>query len=602
VQVQFWGTRGSIPKPGPTTIHYGGNTLCHEIRTARGTLVIIDCGTGLHGLGLKLLSGGGRGLVGHILISHTHWDHIQGVPFFAPFFVPGNKWDIYGPKGLNQSLRDTLAGQMEHTYFPITPDQFGASIRYHDLLEGTFEIDDIKITTQYLNHPALTLGYRLEADGATVVYCCDHEPFSRAVVEGHREFFGLDQQHADFIEGADLLIHDAQYTAAEYPSKVGWGHSSIEFVVKLAQYTKAKHVVLTHHDPLRTDEALDGIVEKVRDGLKANHSTVLVSAATEGEAIDVKSSSAHISRSSGEDFSAMTSVKSALSHWSVLIKVADVKLATALGEAVFAEGLRANFCSSADMARKLIEQDPPSLAIIDNALAHDNETGVLEVLRSIKGSVLPVVMVAAREHEEEGVADWLTTPFTESYARTKIRAWVLRESCRWIRAPIPENEPARLISLRALDLLDTEPEERFDRITRVATALFNVPMATITLVDERRQWFKSCQGTAGREDPRDASFCAHVVSQGEPMIVVDTLSDDRFADNPLVLGGPRIRFYAGYPLTLDDGSCIGTLCLLDTRPHTFEDSDLEQLRDLALIVMEQFQASRVERAKKSRQS
>jgi GAF domain-containing protein len=117
-------------------------------------------------------------------------------------------------------------------------------------------------------------------------------------------------------------------------------------------------------------------------------------------------------------------------------------------------------------------------------------------------------------------------------------------------------------------------------------------MATITLIDERRQWFKSCQGTAGREDPRDASFCAHVVSQREPMIVVDTLSDDRFADNPLVLGGPRIRFYAGYPLKLDDGSCIGTLCLLDTRPRTFEDSDLEQLSDLAHIVMEQFQAFR----------
>jgi phosphoribosyl 1,2-cyclic phosphodiesterase/CheY-like chemotaxis protein len=601
VQVQFWGTRGSIPKPGATTIHYGGNTLCHEIRTARGTLVIIDCGTGLHGLGLKLLSGGGRSLAGHILISHTHWDHIQGVPFFAPFFVPGNKWDIYGPKGLNQSLRDTLAGQMQHTYFPITPDEFGASIRYHDLLEGTFEIDDIKVTTQYLNHPALTLGYRLEADGATVVYSCDHEPFSRDVAEGHRGFFGLDQQHANFIEGADLLIHDAQYTAAEYPSKVGWGHSSIEFVVKLAQHTKAKHVVLTHHDPLRTDEALDGIVQKVRDGLKTNHSTVLVSAATEGEAIDVKSSSAHVSRSSGEDFSAMTSVKPALSNQSVLIKMADVKLATALGEAVLAEGLRANFCSSADMAQKLIEQDPPSLAIIDNAVAHDDKTGVLEVLRSTKSRELPVVMVTAREHEEEGVADWLITPFTESYARTKIRAWVLRESCRWIRAPIPENEPARLISLRALDLLDTEPEERFDRITRVATALFNVPMATITLVDERRQWFKSCQGTAGREDPRDASFCAHVVSQREPMIVVDTLSDDRFADNPLVLGGPRIRFYAGHPLTLDDGSCIGTLCLLDTRPHTFKDSDLEQLRDLALIVMEQFQTLKVERAKQSRQ-
>jgi len=587
VQVQFWGTRGSIPKPGPTTVRYGGNTLCHEIRTARGTIVIIDCGTGLHGLGLKLLQGGGSGLAGHVLISHTHWDHIQGVPFFAPFFVPGNKWDIYGPKGLNQSLRETLAGQMQHTYFPITPDEFGAAIRYHDLLEGTFEIDDVKVTTQYINHPALTLGYRLEADGATVVYCCDHEPYSRDVAEGHREYFGRDQQHADFIEGADLLIHDAQYTAAEYPSKAGWGHSSTEFVVKLAQHARVKHVVLTHHDPLRTDEALDSIVEKAREGLKAHHSTVLVSAATEGEVIEVKSSDTVPSRSPREDFSAMTSVKPALSHRSVLIKVTDVKLATALGEAVLAEGLRANFCSSADTARKLIEQDPPSLAIIDHAIAHDSETAILEVIRSTKGRELPVVMVAAREHEEEGVTDWLTTPFTDSYARTKIRAWILRESCRWIRAPIPKSEPARLASLRALALLDTEPEERFDRITRVATALFNVPMATITLVDERRQWFKSCQGTAGREDPRDASFCAHVVANREPMIVVDTHSDDRFADNPLVLGGPRIRFYAGYPLTLDDGSCMGTLCLLDTRPRPLKEPDLERLRDLALIVMEQ---------------
>jgi phosphoribosyl 1,2-cyclic phosphodiesterase len=135
-------------------------------------------------LGLKLLSSGGRGLAGHILISHTHWDHIQGVPFFAPFFVPGNKWDIYGPKGLNQSLRDTLAGQMQHTYFPITPDEFGASIRYHDLREGTFEIEDIKVTTQYLNHPALTLGYRLEADGATPRFLCDaHRSLGRTAAD-----------------------------------------------------------------------------------------------------------------------------------------------------------------------------------------------------------------------------------------------------------------------------------------------------------------------------------------------------------------------------------------------------------------------------------
>jgi phosphoribosyl 1,2-cyclic phosphodiesterase len=440
MQVQFWGTRGSIPKPGPTTIRYGGNTLCVEVRSARGTLVVIDCGTGLHGLGLKLLSAGGKGLAGHILISHTHWDHIQGVPFFAPFFLPGNKWDIYGPKGLNQSLRETLAGQMQHTYFPITTDEFDATIRYHDLVEGTFYIDDVKVTTQYLNHTALTLGYRLEADGATVVYCCDHEPFSRAVADGHGDFSGLDQRHADFIAGADLLIHDAQYTAAEYPSKSGWGHSSSEFVVRLARHAKAKRVALAHHDPLRSDDALDRIVEKLKSELSADRSPVLVSAAAEGNVIDVKRSKARPSQSAGEGFSALTPVEPALVHRSVLISVADPKVAKCLKEAAQAEGLRANFCSNAEGARTLFAKDPPSLAIIDLDIARHDDVGIWEVIREREENEPPVVAVAEQEDEADGIMDWLITPFTDSNARTKIRAWVLREACRWTRASVPKDE------------------------------------------------------------------------------------------------------------------------------------------------------------------
>jgi GAF domain-containing protein len=141
------------------------------------------------------------------------------------------------------------------------------------------------------------------------------------------------------------------------------------------------------------------------------------------------------------------------------------------------------------------------------------------------------------------------------------------------------------VSLRELNILDTEPEERFDRITRIAAALFDVPMAIISLVDENRQWFKSCAGSNTKETSRDAAFCAHVVYNREPMIVPDALQDVRFADNPQVINEPRIRFYAGYPLMLDDGSCIGTLCLLDTRPRTVEGSDLERLHDLADMVL-----------------
>ena len=589
MRVQFWGARGSIAKPGPSTARYGGNTSCIEAQSARGTLVIVDCGTGGHSLGQKLMSGGAKGLRGHILISHTHWDHIQGIPFFAPLFVTGNHWDISGPKGLDQSLRETLAGQMQYTYFPVTPDQFGATIHYHDLVEGTFDIDDIKITTHYLNHPALTLGYRLEADGATIVYCSDHEPHSRSLASGHGDIAGQDLRLAEFINGADLLIHDAQYTAAEYPSKIGWGHSSAEYAVKLAQHAQVKRLALTHHDPLRDDEAVDRMLAGIRDGLHAAASPLQVFAAVEGESVEIQPSRSKPSERSVAEFSAVAPIEPALAERSVLLGVADPSMAAVLSEAIRAEGIRFNFFSAIDEARKLISKDHPSLVILE-----DDEAGVdgmanCRAIRQIKDHETPVVMVAAQEDPgagaATGVSDWLIKPFTSSYARTKIRAWVLRTECRWIRATIPDDEERRIASLRELKILDTEPEERFDRITRLAAALFNVPMAVISLVDEDRQWFKSCLGLNAKETPRDAAFCAHVVYSREPMIVPDAFQDVRFADNPVVINEPRIRFYAGYPLMLDDGSCVGTLCLLDTRPRTLEGSDLERLRDLAALAL-----------------
>jgi phosphoribosyl 1,2-cyclic phosphodiesterase/CheY-like chemotaxis protein len=589
VRVQFWGTRGSIAKPGPGTARYGGNTSCIEVRSARETLVVVDCGTGGHSLGQKLMSGGVKGLRGHILISHTHWDHIQGIPFFAPLFVTGNHWDIYGPKGLDQSLRETLAGQMQYTYFPVTPDQFGATIHYHDLVEGTFNIDDIKITTHYLNHPALTLGYRLEADGATIVYCSDHEPHSRSLASGHGDIAGQDLRHAEFINGADLLIHDAQYTAAEYPSKIGWGHSSAEYAVKLAQRAQVKKLALTHHDPLRDDDAVDRMVAGIRAGLRTAASPLQVFAAVEGEIVEIQPSCSKPAERSVAQFSAAAPIKPALLERSVLLGVADPSMAAVLSEAIGAEGIRFNFFSAIDEARKLISKDRPSLVILEHDEARVDGMANCRAIRQIKDQETPVVMVAAQEDTgagaATGVSDWLIKPFTSSYARTKIRAWVLRTECRWIRAPVPDDEERRIASLRELKILDTEPEERFDRITRLAAALFHVPMAIISLVDEDRQWFKSCIGLNAKETPRDAAFCAHVVYSREPIVVSDAFQDVRFADNPVVTNEPRIRFYAGYPLMLDDGSCIGTLCLLDTRPRTLDGPDLERLHDLADLAL-----------------
>jgi phosphoribosyl 1,2-cyclic phosphodiesterase/CheY-like chemotaxis protein len=487
MRVQFWGTRGSIAKPGPSTARYGGNTSCIEVRTARGTLVLIDCGTGAHALGQKLMSASPTGSRGHILISHTHWDHIQGIPFFAPLFVAGNEWEIYGPKGLGQSLREALARQMQYTYFPVTLDQFGATIHYHDLVEGSFDIDDIRVSTHYLNHPALTLGYRMEADGVTVVYCCDHEPHSPMLATGRGEITGQDQRYAAFIDGADLLIHDAQYTAEEYPAKVGWGHSPIEYAVKIGQHAGAKRIALTHHDPLRDDEALDRVLDSIRARLSENGSPLEIFAAAEGRIIEVEASVSEGSEHPTEEFQAETRIEEAFVRRSILLGIVDHKIAATLSEAVRAEGIPVSFASDADTARTLILKDRPSLVMLEHDIPRIDGMEICRAIRSdfvADDSELPIIMVAARQDLATGIAvgvtDWLIKPFTISYARTKLRAWILRTACHWMRASTPEDEERRLASLRGLRILDTEPEERFDRITRLAAAVFDVPIALVS--------------------------------------------------------------------------------------------------------------------------
>jgi phosphoribosyl 1,2-cyclic phosphodiesterase/CheY-like chemotaxis protein len=593
MHVRFWGTRGSIAKPGPTTVRYGGNTSCVEVRTARGTLVIIDCGTGAHPLGQSLMAGGVEGLRGHILISHTHWDHIQGIPFIAPLFVAGTQWDIYGPRGLHQSLREALAGQMQYTYFPVTPDQFGATIRYHDLVEGSFNIDDIKVSTRYLNHPALALGYRLEADGATVVYACDHEPYSQWLASGQGEILGQDLGHVEFIREADLLIHDAQYTAAEYPAKMGWGHSSVEYAVKLGETARVKRLALTHHDPLRDDDSVDRMLHEIRTALRARSSTLEVFAAMEGEIVEVEPCSQ--ARKVGvQEFQAMTWLQPALSERWVLLGITDASMAAMLSEAIRAEGIRPQFFADIDEVKRLDGERGPSVVMLEHNKSRANGLETCRAIRNLTGDAVPVVMIATEANmaagTAAGVTDWLVDPFTESYARTKIRAWVLRTECRWIRAAIPDDEDQRIASLQLLNILDTVPEERFDRLTRVAAALFHVPMSSISFVDRDRQWFKSQVGWDRNDTSRDASFCSYVVHTREPLVVPDTFQDLRFADNPLVTQEPRIRFYAGHPLILADGKCVGTFCLLDVRPRTLGPSDLERLRDLADLVLRELRS------------
>jgi phosphoribosyl 1,2-cyclic phosphodiesterase/DNA-binding response OmpR family regulator len=587
MRVRFWGTRGSIPKPGQATVRYGGNTSCVEVRSDAGTLIVLDCGTGAHALGHALAAARTTPHRGHMLITHTHWDHIQGFPFFAPLFLAGDEWDVYAPRGLRESLRETLAGQMQYTYFPVTLDQFTATVRYHDLVEGECAIGDVRVTARYLNHPALTLGYRLEADGVTVVYATDHEPHSRALAEGRAgELAGEDRRHADFLAGADLLIHDAQYTAREYVAKVGWGHSTVESVVAVACAAGVRRVALFHHDPHRDDAEIDRLVGAAR--AEAGPALDVVAAA-EGAVIEVRPAAGVHRSPIPAPVAAQSPVPADLLAQSVLVAVAETALRERLAEAVRADGLTLVMAKHPDEALSLLHAMPPSLLLLGRRLGGRDG---LELCRAARAQApeLPIVMVASAEREADraagaaaGVTDWLVAPFSTVYARTRIGAWALRQACRWVCAPLPPDEPDRLRSLHALGLLDTPAEERFDRLTRLARRVFEVPMALVTLVDAERQWFKSRQGIDAEQTPREAAFCAYAIHGDEAFVVPDARADVRFADNPLVAGAPYIRFYAGHPVRIGPHR-IGTLCLGDHRPRDLSDADRQVLEDLAALV------------------
>jgi GAF domain-containing protein len=275
-----------------------------------------------------------------------------------------------------------------------------------------------------------------------------------------------------------------------------------------------------------------------------------------------------------------------------VLVAADPAPASALAAAVRADGGRVLSATDAGELLRLTETEKPSLVILQREFAGRDALDLCREIHAIDGPGTTAVVVVALHQDDldeaagaaAGVTDWLLWPFKESYARTRIHCWMLRQAYRWIPAPLPPDEERRLLALQSLQLLDTPPEERFDRHTRIASRLFDVPIALVSLVDRDRQWFKSRHGLDAPETPRDAAFCAHAILDREVLQVSDALQDPRFADNPLVTGSPRVRFYAGAPLSAADGSRVGTLCLIDQRPRELDEQQLALLRDLADLV------------------
>jgi phosphoribosyl 1,2-cyclic phosphodiesterase len=280
MRVRFWGVRGSLPVPGANTERYGGNTSCVEITSGAGTRIIIDGGTGIRRLGKELMraefeAGQGRA---HILVSHTHWDHIQGLPFFAPFYREGNHLFVYARQRDDQNLRSVFASQADAPFFPVSFDSTRASVAFRELHDGAkFEIEDVRVSTTRLNHPFVATAYAIAADGALVAYISDTAPFydilfgqeflsgppSPRTKLGRTDKAKLKAMAAAVVrlcEGADLVIYDTMYTAEEYRQFPHFGHSRPSDAIAVCREAEAKTLALFHHAPDRSDAELDTVL------------------------------------------------------------------------------------------------------------------------------------------------------------------------------------------------------------------------------------------------------------------------------------------------------------------------------------------------------
>lgn len=265
MKVKFWGVRGSIASPGPKTVRYGGNTTCIEIRTDNNELIILDAGTGIFPLSQTLLAE--LPVTANVLITHSHWDHIQGLPFFIPNFIPGNTLRLHGgfDPVTGKGIEQVMAVQLQYSYFPVREAEMKARIEYVTLIPGEpVQIGSATVTPVLLSHPVVDFGYRIECNGKSVFFTGDHEPpynIYEPNDDGYAEYQSFVDEKTksieDAIRGVDVFIADCSYTDDEYPAKRGWGHGTFSSSIATAEAAGVKTLFCTHHEPTRSDDALE---------------------------------------------------------------------------------------------------------------------------------------------------------------------------------------------------------------------------------------------------------------------------------------------------------------------------------------------------------
>ena len=259
--VTYWGVHGTLPVPGPRTLKRGGNTSCVSIEVGGEPLYIFDCGSGIKQLSDQIMASGTQRFSAKIFISHTHWDHINTLPFFAPLYIRGNQLEIYGPYQGDLTIARAIAAQMEGVYFPVTIREFGAHLVFRDLREETLDFGTVKIETLLLKHPGSCLGYKVPCHGRSACYITDNELYLPSDPRRDQRYL---ERLTDFVRGTDVLITDTTYRDHEYPAKVDWGHSCVSEVADLAVRADVKRLHLFHHDPDQSDDDIDRKLDETR--------------------------------------------------------------------------------------------------------------------------------------------------------------------------------------------------------------------------------------------------------------------------------------------------------------------------------------------------